>query len=196
VTSSRSGAGSQRWAPDSPQSRYIIAHEFGHRAGKSTTTELLRAAISWRSTAVLVMGSTTMSALLEIDDVTGSLAATLYAVAAGIATLSTSSAASRSARHDQFCSPRSSPPTTYASATVGRDGVDVLATMTVPTGLSRYFSTHPSEVDRRQRQHQDPTPDSVRSRCLGAHQGAEAPVAVETRAQRAVRRGHSPGCGR
>jgi len=33
------------------------------------------------------MGSATMSALLEIDDVTGSLAATLYALAAGIATL-------------------------------------------------------------------------------------------------------------
>lgn len=35
----------QRWAPDSPQTRYIIAHEFKHRAGESTTTELLRAAI-------------------------------------------------------------------------------------------------------------------------------------------------------
>jgi len=44
----------------------------------------------------------------------------------------------------------------YDTATVGRDGVDVLATMTVPTGLNRYFSTHPNEVDRLHRQRTDP----------------------------------------
>ena len=42
----------------------------------------------------------------------------------------------------------------YDTATVGRDGV--LATMTVPTGLNRYFSTHPNEVDRLHRQRTDP----------------------------------------
>jgi len=99
-----------------------------------------------------------MSALLELDDVTGSLAATLYAVAAGIATLYLlRGLAIRQARPALFAAEL--PPTTYASATVGRDGIDVLATMTVPTRLSRYFATHPSEVDRLQRQHQDPTPD-------------------------------------
>lgn len=139
----------QRWASDSPEARYIIAHEFGHRAGNSTTAELLRAAISWRSAVVLILGSATMSALLAL--------AKRHRRPGG-------HPVRRGRRHrDPVPAAATRRPALfaaddYATATVGRDGVDVLATMTVPTGFHRHFATHPNEVERLRRQGAEPIP--------------------------------------
>lgn len=108
------------WPPGPPPAHYLIAHEFGHRAGHSTTGDLLRATLTWRSIAVLIIDSATMSALFELNDLIGGLAATLYAITAGIATLYLlRGPAIRQAQPALFAAELAADD--YATATVGRD---------------------------------------------------------------------------